>query len=153
MTEQYYIGFRIEIASRMVPEDIDKRVKKFNRSSQSKIFGLQTNGKIGVSKSAGMVIACGNPEKRKLARHSALINFAIMIPIKEQDEIERLIQIINVLGNGRLIRERIKTFIDGGSVLSQLPELQLLVVAFERVEKYIPGLIRGGWYYAPEAIL
>jgi len=81
-----------------------------------------------------------------------MTNFALVIPSESETIAERIAQIINVLGNNRLIRERVKTFVDGQSNLNNLPELQDLNNAFTRLENYIHGFITAGWYYAPEII-
>lgn len=148
-----YIGFRIEIASRSVPSNMDKIVRTYNAAGHSSIImDLKTNGKIAVNKASGMIMACGDIDKRKFTKSSAMINFALMIAAPETKELERLIQIINVLGDGRLIRERVKTFVDGKSILNKLPELKTMEVELKRVEHYVPGFTINGWYYAPEAI-
>lgn len=144
-----YIGVRVEIVSRIVKGDIGKIVDKYNKKNEAKMLDLYTNGKITVERKDSMLIARGEPDKRK-KKNGGTLNFSVMIPI-ETSEINRVIQIINVLGNGRLIRERINTFTGGNSTLNNLPELDGLVTALTGIEKYIPGFIKGGWYYAPEA--
>lgn len=145
-----YIGFRVEIASRIVRSDPDQIVTQYNGTGESRIFDLHTNGRITADKSDTMIIARGADEPR-IRKGGGMINFAVMIPM--QDGIERVVQIVNILGNGRLIRERVKTFVDGRSTLNQIPELSELVMAFEDLDEYTPGLITSGWYYAPEAIM
>lgn len=146
-----YIGVRVELATRIVknPTSI---VEQYNLVGDSRIFDLHTEGKITVERTNDLLIARGEDDKRKgKSRSGGMVNFALMIPIKKR-ELTRVVQIINVLGNGRLIRERVKTFTDGNSTLNQLPELNGLVTAIQDLDCQMPGLIMGGWYYAPEAI-
>jgi uncharacterized protein YydD (DUF2326 family) len=83
-----------------------------------------------------------------------MTNFSVMAKAgNKKSDIERVVQIINVLGNDRLIRERVLTFVDGNSMLNHIPELEHLKVAFEDLEKLMPGFIKTAWYYAPEARL
>lgn len=146
-----YIGVRVELASRIVrnPSSI---VEQYNQVGESRIFDLHTEGKITVERANDLLIARGEDDKRRnKPKSGGMVNFALMVPVKEK-EVVRVVQIINVLGNGRLIRERIKTFTDGNSTLNQLPEMSGLVTAIQDLDSRIPGLIMGGWYYAPEAI-
>lgn len=143
-----YIGFRIEIASRIITADISKLIDQYNTDNQ-KIFDLHTNGRISIEHKDSMLIARGENDQGK-NNNIRNINFSVMIPI-ETKEIDRIVQIVNVLGNGRLIRERVKTFVDGQSMLNKLPELTGLVIALSNIDLYIPGFISGSWYYAPEA--
>ena len=144
-----YIGFRVELASRIVKTDLDKIVNKYNTESSAKLFDIHTSGKITIEYVNSMVIARGKNDKQR--HQGGMINFSVMIPIIS-GELHRVIQIINVLGNGRLIRERVKTFVDGKSALNQIPELTGIVDAFSGIESHIPGFTLGGWYYAPEAM-
>ena len=144
-----YIGFRIEVASRILPNDITNIVKIYNKSA-NKILDLHQNGKITADKSNDIIIARGKSDKNK-SKNGTMINFSIVNSISSKEELIRVVQIINVLGNGRLIRERIQTFIDRESLLNQIPELNNLYDALKYAEKLMPGLIKNGWYYAPEA--
>ena len=149
---EMYIGFRVEIASRNAPHNLEKVIITYNATNSCSIRDLKTNGKIAINNLPGMIMACGDIEKRKLTKSYAMVNFALVTPISNREELERTIQIINVLGDGRLIRERVKTFVDGKSILNKIPQLKILESALLKMEQYMPGLIAGGWYYAPEAI-
>jgi len=72
---------------------------------------------------------------------------------KSLEEVERIIKIINVLGNDRLIREKVDLFSDGKSMLNNIKELKLLSQAFDNLDELLPGFIKTDWFYAPEAIL
>jgi len=144
-----YIGVRVEVVSRIVKTDLCRVVEQYNDNNESQLFDLYTNGKITVERKDSMLIARGEEDKRK-KNNGGTVNFAVMVPI-EHKEVNRIVQIINVLGNGRLIRERVNTFVNGNSTLNKLPELDGLITALNTVETYIPGFVRGGWYYAPEA--
>lgn len=144
-----YIGVRAEVVSRIVKTDLCKIVEQYNDKYEYKLLDFYTNGKITIERRDSMLIARGEEDKRK--KHNAgTVNFSVMIPI-DVKEVDRIVQIINVLGNGRLIRERVNTFVNGNSTLNKLPELVGLIKAFNIVDSYIPGFVKGGWYYAPEA--
>lgn len=144
-----YIGLRVEIVSRIVKVDLEKMIKQYNKKNKSQIFDPYINGKITIERQNSMIIARGEKDKRK-KNNGGTVNFSVMIPIDSND-VDRVVQIINVLGNGRLIRERVNTFVTGNSTLNKLPELDDLITALKAVDNYIPGFIKGGWYYAPEA--
>jgi hypothetical protein len=144
-----YIGLRVELVSRVVKTDLVKMVEQYNSIDESRIFDLHTDGRITVERDGTMIIARGEKNVNK-NNQGAMINFSVMVPL-EQKEVGRIVQIVNVLGNGRLIRERINTFVEGKSALNHLPELGGLMIAIKDINTYIPGLVKGGWYYAPEA--
>ena len=84
---------------------------------------------------------------------TGLINFAVLSKMDVgSSEIERIIKIVNVLGNDRLIREKVSTFTTGHSALNNIPELAILNAAFADLDLLIHGFIKNAWYYAPEAI-
>jgi len=144
-----YIGFRVEVASRIAGGKAEKLIKRFNKKGRSRVFDLFINGKITVERIDEMLIARGAENNNK--KNTPNVNFAIMIPIDECDT-DRIVQIVNVLGNGRLIRERTKTFVDGQSAINKIPEFHGIIDAFKDLDKLMPGLINASWYYAPEAI-
>ena len=116
-----YIGVRAELPSRRVKSDPKDILEQYNSSGDSKILDLQVDGKITVERQDAMLIARGIdcPSAKK----QGMTNFALVIPSESQAAAERIVQIVNVLGNNRLIRERVETFVDGKSALNNLPEL------------------------------
>ena len=144
-----YVGFRAEIVSRIVKTDLCKTVEQFNDQYEAKMFDVYLNGKITIERKDSMLIARGEDDNRK-KQNGGTVNFSLMVPVDSKD-VERIVQIVNVLGNGRLIRERINTFTQGKSTLNQIPELEGLITAIDTIDAIMPGFIRGGWYYAPEA--
>ena len=145
-----YIGFRVELATRIIT-DPATLAERYNATGSARIFDLYPDGRITAEKRDGMIIARGAEETRKRTQNTGgMVNFSLMVPI--ENDLTRVVQIVNILGNNRLIRERIKTFTDGRSTLNQIPELHMMKNAFERAEEHCPGIIVGGWYYAPEAL-
>lgn len=142
-----YVGVRIEISNRTLK--IRNLADKYNSTSTTaKIFDIHENGRITVEKSKEMIIARGKQEDKV---PTGMINFSVMLPIVSTNpELERIVKIVNVLGNDRLIREKVKTFVMGQSALNKMPEFAGLVPAFQSINKLIPGFIEVGWYYAPE---
>lgn len=143
-----YIGVRVELASRVARLD---KLKSYNRKFKTtRVFDVTDNGRITVEKSSQMIIAKGKKDEKG---PNGLVNFSVMTTqdTDEPAEIERVVKIVNVLGNDRLIRERVHTFVTGRSLLNSIPELKPLVEAFRNLEDLMPGFIEAGWYYAPEA--
>jgi len=142
-----YIGVRIEISNRTLK--IKELADVYNKNNNdAKIFDVNENGRITVEKTKEMIIARGKKEDRI---HTGLINFSVMLPVNcDNKEVERIIKIINVLGNDRLIRERVKTFVLGQSALNKMPEFVGLIAVFKNMNKIIPGFVEAAWYYAPE---
>lgn len=148
MNKSLYLGLRVEIANRFLTQDIKK---KYNaKHKDTKIFDLCREGRITVEKVDSMVIARGEKSPKG---PTGLVNFAVMSKINDQTEIERVVKIVNVLGNDRLIRERVNVFVDGKSLLNAIPELDQLRTALLSIETIMPGFVKAGWYYAPEAII
>ena len=144
-----YIGFRVELASRIVKSDLSKIIKQYNINNNTQLFDPYDNGKITVERIKTMLIARGDKDKF-IKNNGSMVNFSVMTPIPRK-ELERVVQIVNVLGNNKLIRERVKIFVDRKSTLNQIPEFTSIIDAFNKIESYIPGFILSGWYYAPEA--
>ena len=146
--KSFWIGFKVEVASRFIGKGF---LCQFNESGneQIKLLDLNRDGKIVIEKIDKMLIVHG--QKTEPRFETGLANFSLLAKLKSKDEGIRIIKIINVLGNDRLIRERISAFVNGRSMLSALPELAPLKDAFIKLEEMRPGLIKTGWYYAPEA--
>lgn len=144
-----YLGVRVEIANRFFNA---KEIKQYNRRNKNtKVLDIHDSGKITVEKTDSMLIARGEKNDK---HDTGMVNFSVMGKMSsDEKEVMRVVQIINVLGNDRLIRERVNTFVEGRSVLSAIPELHALNQAFSNLEKMMPGFTKAGWYYAPEAIL
>ena len=144
-----YVGVRVEVANRVA--NIEK-LKAYNRRFKTtRVFDITDNGRITVEKSNQMIIARG---KRNEKGSNGLVNFSLMTKSNTATvkDIERIVKIVNVLGNERLIRERVHTFVHGRSLLNNIPELKELNSAFSNLEEIMPGFIEAGWYYAPEAL-
>ena len=147
MDKQLYLGVRVEVANRYMIKGLQK---KYNDAhDETKIFDLHSNGKITVEKKESMLIARGANNDKQYG--TKMVNFSVMTEINKDEEVRRIVQIVNVLGNDRLIREKISVFVSGGSILNAIPELDQLKDAFISLESIMPGFIKTGWYYAPEA--
>ena len=142
-----YVGVRVEISNRTLK--IKDLAEAYNKNSTgAKILDVHGNGRITVEKSKEMIIARGKQEDKI---PTGMINFSVMLPIETNNkELERIVKIVNVLGNDRLIREKVKTFVLGQSALNKMPEFAGLILAFNSINKFIPGFIEVAWYYAPE---
>jgi len=149
MSKPLYLGVRVEIANRFAVKDLQKKYNSAHDETQ--IFDLHKDGKITVEKKDSMLIARG-AKSDKPSSTGGLVNFSVMAEVNKDEEVRRIVQIVNVLGNDRLIRERVALFVNGKSLLNAIPELNQLKDAFISIESMMPGFIKSGWYYAPEAI-
>jgi len=143
-----YLGFRIEISKNLLARNLMKRVN--NKQWGAQIFELFRDGKISIEKKNGMLIAHGLKADNK----TNMANFSLLSEIKDgEEELNRLIQIMNVLGNDRLIKEKLSSLISGKSLLGALPQLEPVKNTIVKIdETMMPGLIRSGYFYAPEAL-
>jgi hypothetical protein len=145
-----FVGVRIEISNRSNKiKDINTRY--FDTYKTNSITDYHENGKVTIERKDGMLIAHGKEEDKF---NTGLINFSVMNELEgEQEELQRLIKIVNVLGNDRLIKEKVSVFVEGKSMLNNIKEFGGLVQLFKNINKLAPGFIDGAWYYAPEATL
>ncbi len=147
MSKPLYLGVRVEIANRFfVANNLEKQYNSAHDATR--IFDVWREGKITVEKRDAMIIARGAKNDKS---STGLVNFSVMSEMSEDKEIRRVVQIVNVLGNNRLIRERVSIFVNGRSLLNAIPEMQTIRDAFINLDSILPGFIKAGWYYAPEA--
>lgn len=144
-----YVGFRIEVSNNLVC--IKNLIKKYNSShNNTKIFDICSDSKITVEKKGNMVIARGI----KADFETGISTFSAVTEIGDDiSDGERLVKIMNILGNDRLIKEKTTTFIDNGSNLNNIPELTPLKDAFIDLDSIIPGFLKSSWYYAPDMVI
>ena len=143
-----FIGVRIEISNR-VPK-IKNIIDAFDavNTTKVKVCDLNLNGRVLVNKQNNLITVNGKQEDKI---YTGMANFSMLMPVKtENKELERITKIINVLGNDRLIKEKVKMFVMKQSVLNKMLEFSELGAAFESLNKIIPGFIEIAWYYAPE---
>lgn len=147
MSKPLYLGVRIELANRFLTvKNLEARFNSAHDATQ--IFDLHRDGKITVEKKDAMLIARGVKNEKG---PTGLVNFSVMAEVAKNEEVKRVVQIVNVLGNDRLIRERVTVFVSGNSLLNAIPEMNVLRDAFINLDSILPGFIKAGWYYAPEA--
>lgn len=146
-----YLGVRVELANRFYT--VKNLSARYNRKYKTtRVFDVRENGKIAVEKRKSMLIARGDTQVKEKPE-TGLVNFSVGVDMNSKTkDADRIVQIINVLGNDRLIKERVLTFIEGKSMLNSIPELKMLTEAFKNLEDLMPGFIKAGWYYAPETI-
>ena len=144
----FCVGIRIEMPTKMIKKkDIVKEYK--SKFSESVIFDVEHGLKIGQVYTKGIFLA--RPGTEKSFGNST---FSLLISVGEDlDTALRLVKIINILGDDRVIREKVKTFFIGKSQLSLLPELQPMIEILRNIEKIVPGFIEVAWLLAPEAKL
>jgi|GEM_PF-5797216 len=143
-----YLGVRVELPSRIL---IPNLIRKYNRNHAStKLFNLNENGRITTGKDGVILLARGATNEQN--KSSGFSNFSAMIELELAQEVKRIAEIINVLGNDRLIREKANVFVANKSLLNSLTELKELTNIFNSLNKMMPGFFGCAWYYAPEII-
>ena len=142
-----YIGFRIEVANKYIVKNFVSRVNS-SKNKKIRLVELRKDGKITIEKKDNMLIVHGVKADVK----TGLTNFSLLAYIEGGNETDRIVKIINVLGNDRLIREKVSLFVHGKSILNDIPELSLLKTTLLKIERMSPGFILNSWYYAPEAM-
>ena len=81
-------------------------------------------------------------------------SFSILLTCQyTREAVDRLVRIMNVLGDGKLIRERVSVFVSGKSVLNLMPELNELRDILMNLNTLVPHFQDIAWLCAPEAKL
>ena len=147
-TKHFSVGIRIELPTRMISrKDLVREYKK--RFNQSVIFDVNHEFKV-LPFCVKEVILARPGEEKSMGSSS----FSILLNMGDDlDSVMRLVKIINILGNDRIIREKIKMFFIGKSTLNMLPELNSMMDILKNIEQIIPGFIETAWLVAPEAKL
>lgn len=145
-----FIGFRIEVAKKFNKRDLDKLMRSYNeKSGLARIMDFNINSKIFPEEKSDLIYV-GTQDSKK---NDGFSNFSIMLKVPRKKEVIRLTKIINVLGNDRVIRERISVFTKKQSMLNDLKELNDLIPSLKLLNDFVPGILNNGYYYAPEIIL
>lgn len=146
-SKYFSVGIRVEIPTKMLKKDLIKEYKK--KFDQDVIFNLDHGCKIVPCCTKEVVLARPGEEK-----NMGYSSFAILVgKCGNLDSILRLVKIINILGDDKIIKEKIKTFVTGKSELNMLEELNPLIGILKNIESIIPGFIEVAWLLAPEAKL
>ena len=140
-----YIGVRVEISGMIVG---DASLLP-GICSNANIADIHTDGRVIVERPSGMLIGRGKTDIK--SKGDNLVNFSLMAPACSKNDAIRVVKIVNVLGNDKLIREKVSVFVSGESVLCNIPEMKFLVEAFKEIDSVFKGFISKGWYFAPEA--
>jgi hypothetical protein len=142
---KHLIGVRIEIPTKYVCKfDLEREYKK--RFKLIEEFNLCLDTGIVPEVKNGIILAKAKGCEPKTS------TFSVMVGIGKQNAI-RVVQILNVLGDNRVLREKLSVYMSNKSVLNQIPELAGLQQVFENLSKMVPGLVDNAWVHAPEAVL
>jgi len=82
-------------------------------------------------------------------KKSSRTNFMVSTESSSQDAI-RDVQIVNVLTNDKIKKERVEDYMEGKSVLEHIDAFKNLGEAFEAIEDIIPSFISYATMYVPE---
>jgi hypothetical protein len=142
----FCVGLRLEVPNKFLGGvDLAKIYKK---SDSILLFDFCRGGKVVSKRVKEFVLAKSEGEGGSVSSFSVMINFK-----SDLEKVKRIIGIINVLGDGRLFKEKAKTFVDGRSILNSIPELAELKRAFCILFSAIPKSAEYVWYSAPDAKL
>lgn len=150
--EDYYVGFRVETHHKILKILNNKAVTKYNRGHKNfQIKDICFNGKVVLKKVDSIIVANKHYDEEN---KTTLSNFLLIVKQKyTKEEALRLVKIINIMGNDRIVKEYSKEFIYGDSILKYFPDIQKYKDAFLSCEQIVPGLIARSWYYAPEIFI
>lgn len=145
------IGFRIELPSKYY-NSILLAESKFNKISKNvKITDVCNNGYTFCEKLDDMVIVCKKTHNELGYSPSGFVCFSLLAETKDNKKnIERVIKIINVLGNDKIIKEKTTSFMSNASLLCHIPEIVSLKDSILEINKLIPNFIKISYYYSPD---
>jgi uncharacterized FAD-dependent dehydrogenase len=141
------IGVRVEVPTFRIRNVLEER----EYIKDGYFEDTRINSFVGEWEESNMLSAFGyNLPKKKSSR----TNFMVGI---EPDEtiynIIREIQIVNVLANDKIKRERIIDYMKGRSILKYIKTFDQLYQVFNNIENYIPSFINYATMYIPEVRL
>jgi hypothetical protein len=141
------VGLRIELPSRLVKEDLDVEYRK--KFGTSDVYGVCCHSKI-ITESVKEVFLARGCKDESLNTSS----FAVLVDLNaDLNNALRVVKIINILGDDKIMRERVKDFVDRKSQLCLIPELQGLFQVLQNLTKLIPRFLELAWFSAPDAKL
>jgi len=150
INKKYYIGIRIELPKRLLIKNLARIYNKCY-NEESKIFEVcYDNSKVIANRIKDDMILT----KSVLDVKSNNASFSILLNLNSDfKNAERIVKIINVLGDNKIIKEKVKNFIDKKSVLNLIPELEKIYEIFQNINKLMPRFIDCAWMNAPDAKL
>lgn len=146
--QDFLFTIKIEVPHEILIKRNLKDIKiLFNSDVQrAKMLHLKYNGKIIAERFGNLIMANGIDIKT----NTGWANFSASLRKKiTYKELERLISIVNVLGNDKIIKEKISTFLANKSQLCLLPELIDYYDSFTYLNKLLPGFASNSFYYMP----
>jgi hypothetical protein len=142
-----FVGVRIELPTKLLNnKDLGKLYKKDHK--QKLTFDVTCEQKIVPRRIDDLILA--RPGNEKQANWSS---FPLFASFDNLDAALRIIRILNVLGDDKLIRESVKSFMEDHSTLSNLTELTSLKTIFGNLNTIIPHFTELAWFSAPDALL
>jgi hypothetical protein len=145
-SRNFCVGVRIEIPNKFLGNIDIMSVYKKNKSIC--IHDYCHGGNIVPRHVKDLLLAKNDGADGLSSNFSILINFG-----NDLMKVERVAKIMNILGDDRLFKEKVKTFVIGKSVLNAIPELAGLKQAFLMLETLIPKFTEVAWLSAPDAKL
>jgi uncharacterized FAD-dependent dehydrogenase len=145
------IGVRVEVPTFRINEMLADRGDVKMQDGYTSADDARINSFVGEWEESNILSAFGHnlPEKR-----SGRTNFMVGVePDKKLADVIREVQIVNVLANDRIKRERIEDYMQGRSVLKHIHVFDLLHQAFSDLEKCLPSFISYATMYIPEVRL
>jgi uncharacterized FAD-dependent dehydrogenase len=142
----FCVGLRIEVPNKFVHnKDL---LKVYGKDHSIYLVDLCHGGKVVAKKADDLLLAKNDGSGTSVSNFSVLVNFG-----DDLEEVRRIIKIMNVLGDDKLFKERVQTFVTGKSLLNAIPELLILKQALTKLEQFIPRFCEIAWFSAPDAKL
>lgn len=137
-------GIRVEVTSK-IPKI--KTILSSFQYAEIAVSNLNDNHRIFPLKQNELIVV----KAEYKPNYNGLLNFSLFKKLDiTEDELQRLVKIVNVLGNGKLIREKVRNLAFGFSTFNKLSEFDGFPAALKEMNRLLPNFINSAWYYAPE---
>ena len=142
------IGFVIEVPNSIIDRrDFNRLKNNYNkRKNPVRILDFNYSGKIELVDRDDKKDYCDIIGKK--LGDGKICNFAVTIEVDEETA-KRVAALVNVLGNDRIIRERIPVFCNKTSMIAHIEEFEEFFKLFDYLSKNISGFKNRATYYCP----
>ena len=143
----FCVGIRLEVPNKFLH---NKDIFRVYKDKGWYLYDICIGGKV-VSKRVNDLLLAKNDGS---SNNSNISNFSVLISLGEDlEKVERIIKIMNILGDDKIFKEKAKTFVSGKSILNSIPELCGLKQALLFLSQEFPKIIENAWLNAPDAKL
>jgi len=147
-----YCGVRLEIAANYF-KDLNKSHLTIY-DDDIEVGPFCWNGTIIQEDHSDLVISAfrSNEDRWRSDKVSFSLVKSMYFPNDGSVQADRIGKLSFVLFNDRVSKERVKLFMNKGSLLNQLPEFDWLTVTLERLNEVLPNLCSRGYLHVPNIV-